>query len=103
MFSYCQICGEQFNTAGCGCSRTRTWINGVPADQHFVQERPKQGWQCPGCQRYVSPYEKTCPSCEPPSYTIRYGSLQPDISWQHDWPRRPQNISVATLGDADES
>lgn len=91
MFGKCLICGEQPTTAGAGagCGRTKVWINGVPANQYFVAEAPKQGWQCPGCKRYVSPYEDTCPACEPPTYVVQSKTLQPFVPWQ-----QPRNWTI---------
>ena len=99
MFGYCQVCGEQPTTAGCGCNRVKVWINGVPANPAAVV--PQQGWQCPGCQRYVSPYANTCPACEPPVYTVQYGTLQPVNPWLNPWQQQPRNWTFQ--GDTEET
>lgn len=73
----CPSCGQLKNTtSGCSCRWTQPAQKTVPVQPVAAP----QGWQCPGCSRYLSPYVNTCPHCVPVSptqYTIYWGSISP--------------------------
>jgi len=71
----CPNCGQLYNsTAGCVCRC------GTSPPAKATPVAAPQGWQCPGCSRYLSPYVNTCPHCLPaaPHYTITWYTPPPN-------------------------
>lgn len=85
----CPNCGQLYNsTAGCLCHCGTS----LPARPAPAPVAAPQGWQCPGCSRYLSPYVNTCPHCLPaaPHYTITWYTPPP-----HEW-CGSESITVAS-------